>query len=325
MNANTFIRKNLKEKLDETLYVAISCDDKYCEFAGVVINSVLENTKTHVCIHLLCMDVSINHKKEFKQMVDLYNAELIFHDVDKCNFNGFTTTEYFSLAAYSRLLLPSLLPDVKKILYLDCDVVVRHDISELYDLDINDYSVAAALDCIGMIEEKRKTHSYDLEKYGYINSGVMLINLEYWRKTNCVKLILNWLAKHDAPLVDQDGINAILYGTIKIIHPKWNFMEYYFNLQPAVCEEYEDKVRVTRKNPYIVHFCLRFKPWKVECYNWYRYDWLKYKNKTPWKRTELTTLDRSFSSAVFYRWRGLFRRALYAILWEFWHILGKMK
>lgn len=39
----------------------------------------------------------------------------------------------WSVETYYRLIIPEIMPDYYKILYLDCDMVADHDVAELYD------------------------------------------------------------------------------------------------------------------------------------------------------------------------------------------------
>ena len=86
------------------------------------------------------------------------------------------------MATYYRCMFSAILPEeVDKVLYLDCDIVILGDISEYWNTDMSNYSVACVED-IGSNEDER----YDILKYdksfSYFDAGVLLINLRYWRE-----------------------------------------------------------------------------------------------------------------------------------------------
>jgi lipopolysaccharide biosynthesis glycosyltransferase len=162
-------------------------------------------------------------------------------------------------AIFYRLILQNLLPNEKKILYFDCDTLIYKDLSEIYNLNITDKYY------IGQFESK------PLEKYGknlsnFINSGVMLINLENLRKDNIFKKIYQFLRDNNRTLffLDQDAINVVC-------NKKIGFFPSYF-VSSGICDLNSLK-NINRKNkfynntnkyliePYIFHFKIYTKPW----------------------------------------------------------------
>ena len=165
-------------------------------------------------------------------------------------------------AGYYRFKLPELLPELDKILYLDCDVIIRSSLKELFEYDLKNKSTT-------MVEDVDA--SKELERLGvkhYYNSGVMLINLDYWRKNNIQEKLFEYVKNNSDKIVwqDQDVLNAVLAGTIEPISDKWNYQ--YFLYEKIEPKELNDCV--------ILHLAGRFKPWIMpfehfiyDCYYYY--------------------------------------------------------
>lgn len=145
--------------------------------------------------------------------------------------------------SFARCYLPEILPDIDKILYLDLDIWVEKDISELWNIDITDYAIAAVVD----INARNFHLPYIPNVNVYINSGVLLMNLEYMRKHNMVEqfheLLNTWLLSFP----DQDTLNRVCYGAIKFLSHKWN--------SGPPCGEHP--------RPMINH-CSSVKPWDIK-------------------------------------------------------------
>ena len=110
----------------------------------------------------------------------------------------------WSKTIFYRLLLQDILPNENKVLYLDCDTLVYKDLNEIYNYNIADKYYT------GMLEEENRNIKGYIIKY-YINSGVLLINLDNLRKDNIYTKIIEYLTMNNNTLTfhDQDTINAV--------------------------------------------------------------------------------------------------------------------
>ena len=172
----------------------------------------------------------------------------------KC-INGVPTTiddgSYFGLETYSRLFGAFKVPkEVNKLLYLDVDMICTGDISELYDIDLEDKLWGAAIDNgIETDDLERLELSTD---YKYVNAGVLLINVrkirELYNEEDMVKLIMKNLKY--IKYCDQDFLNKQFNDNIKIIDSKYNLM--------AKCVRYKE----LKEKPIIIHYAGSIKPWQ---------------------------------------------------------------
>lgn len=130
--------------------------------------------------------------------------------------------------AYYRIAIPELFRDkgLERILYLDCDMIALTDISELWEVDLSGYILAAVEDAGFHHRLEKMAVACDSTKY--FNSGFMLINMEKWLSENVTKRVLRYI--HDNPeklkFHDQDALNAILHDQWLQLHPKWNAQSY---------------------------------------------------------------------------------------------------
>lgn len=285
--------------------VIFATNNNFCQHAAVAIASLLDNNKDeNIKIHLFEIQCDIDNIQKIKEVVRKWNSEIIVYHITPEIFKGFPPPGNYSIACYLRLLSPTLLRQLDKVLYLDCDLVINGSIRELWNLDITKYSMGALHDATLSYNIVKDYIGYDYYKEGYINSGVLLINLKYWRENNIQEKLVNFLNTHTVKLPDQDALNIILHGTIKFLHPKWNCHVGYFAFPPLVIKEQKKYIKDLWDKAVIIHFTGPTKPWYKECVNPYKKVYLKYLKQTPYKNYCLKTIEsnkiKSFK-AVFLR------------------------
>ena len=264
--------------------VIFATNDNFAQYAGVAILSLLDNNKhSHFNINLLCLDVCNENIKKIRELTSNYDCTFNIINVDESTFDGCPDPGQYSKACYLRLLTPDLLPKVDKVLYLDCDLVVNGDIEELYNTDMEGYAVAGVSDCTLSFNIIEPYIGYDFMEYGYINSGVLLLNLKYWREHHSKEALFEYLHTHKVCLPDQDAINYVFHKQVLKLHPKWNCHVGFFAFPPLVIPEQKRFVKELWTGAKIIHFTGPAKPWTKECVNPYKKVFLKYKLMTPWK------------------------------------------
>ncbi|MBR1479609.1 MAG: glycosyltransferase family 8 protein [Alphaproteobacteria bacterium] len=197
-------------------------------------------------------------------------------------FDGVKVEYYISKISFARLLIPTVLPNVDKAIYLDSDLIVRTDIAKLYEIDISDYYFAAVEDAGWRYHSKRM---YGKET-SYYNSGVLLINSKELRRDEypgkLKKTIFQNKTKYE--LGDQDVLNDVFRHKIKPLSISWNFHhDSYFTPEMYVgyvdCDK--DKFITIMNNPYIRHFTSPRKPWLVGIKRKLKNEYLFYERLTP--------------------------------------------
>lgn len=240
--------------------VALAPDDNYAYFASVVIKSAVANSSNPENITFWILDGGLSDKSKSILKSSAKNVEFLV--IDKEVFADFKGKGYISISAWYRFALSKLLPtNISKILYLDCDIAVNCDLQEMFEIDLNNYAIGAVKDCIWKKFNKR----IDLDSnYHYFNSGVLLINVDYWRENKIEEKLFGFLKESPERInmLDQSVLNIVLGKEYKEFPLQWN-VQYV----PAYIEEccYEkQEFQSAMANPKIIHFVNRFKPWDVQ-------------------------------------------------------------
>mgnify|MGYP003407835906 CR=1 FL=1 len=282
--------------MNDLIHVCCCTDHNYLPFAGTMILSVCENSnKTDkIVFHVVIgNDISEKDKKDLENVITQYDGFSIkfylFQEkkevIDKLPVKVPGTPQHITIASYYRLFLSKILPEsVTKVLYLDCDLIVRKSLKDLFDTDISSYSVAG---CIDMLDYFKNTFSrlnfcYDQR---YINAGVLLINLDYWRYNHLIDKFLEVVVENKEDLVfhDQDVINKVCCNTKFFFPCKWNVQDTYMYKTLNVRTDMADEVLEAVKEPSIIHYTNKFKPWVRWCQHPYKNEFFFYWEKTIWR------------------------------------------
>ncbi|MBR5276043.1 MAG: glycosyltransferase family 8 protein [Bacteroidaceae bacterium] len=270
-------------------------DHNYVMPTGVMMCSVCENNHDcEVFFHVICNDdVTEEDKRDLTDIAHQYNNRICFHSVNIEVPSCFTIKKenqpkHITISAYYRLFLTEILPnDIEKVLYLDSDIIVRHSLHEMYNTDIKDYAAGVVTD---MGDGNLAFYNYlrYSPKYGYFNSGVILINLSYWKEHNILQDYIDFATQYPERIIlhDQDIMNYVLKDKKKQIPLTYNFQHGFLFKKLGISWEYEDELNEAIKNPYILHFTGK-KPWVHGCDHPYREEYTKYKKMTIWKDTPL--------------------------------------
>ena len=202
--------------------ICYSSDKNYAKYLALSIASILtsKSPKDKFCFYILDGGILEADKQKILNLKNIADFEIKFIKVDNKNFENcpLENTTQLTLASYYRLLIPDFIPEVDKIIYLDCDIQIKSSLKDLFSIDINDYYFAAVEDIAGEVNAKR----LKLEKY--FNSGVLLLNLNKFREINFTSKVFPWIDEHRDILRfhDQDVLNIYFADKIKFIDKKWN-------------------------------------------------------------------------------------------------------
>ena len=164
--------------------------------------------------------VTKNVAIQFKKMTrSLYLKAIVAY----CTRRQKGAGDFFSSAVYYyRAFIPLLFPLYKKAVYIDSDTILRGDIGELFDTDLEGKALAAMVDPkVTAIPEFRDyvNNALGIPHTEYVNSGVQVMDLKRMRKLKYLSTMIDLIRKFDADLVapDQDYLNIILKGEIKFL------------------------------------------------------------------------------------------------------------
>ena len=269
------------------IHIACCSNEKLAPMFGVVVTSVGINvTSDDVMMYLLHNGLKRSTVKRLQKIADRYNVGLKFLEIDleilkDCPVDD--KIHYGNIMMYARILLPSMLPNLDKVIYLDCDLVVCKDLQSLWETDVNDVAVAMAPD---LLYQDKET----LDRLGinnnYLNSGVIVMNLDYWRKHDVQNRLLSYIIDKGKELIynDQDALNVILQKERWQLPVKYNVTPYYFNRNlDNYPKEMHEEIREARINPIIFHFLGNIKPWSLGCYVPGKKLFMKYQKESGWR------------------------------------------
>lgn len=253
--------------------VFYAVDDNYIPILGVSLKSLIENSskENNYEIKILYTSVSEKNKERIKKF-EQENIRIEFVNVSKQlkEINSkLYTRNYFSKTTYFRLYIPELYPQYKKALYIDSDTIVLTDIEKLYNENIGNNLLGAisdgAIQAIPVFQEYVEKVVGVRDYNNYFNAGILVMNLDELRKYKFQEKFLYLLEKIKFEVAqDQDYLNRICKGKVKILDFSWNRM-------PVMGGEDKDIK--------IVHYNLGFKPWHFDNVLFQEHFW-KYAEQT---------------------------------------------
>ena len=166
---------------------------------------------------------------------------------DKSQLDRLPENPVWSSAMYARILIPQLLPQHDRAIYIDADATVVSDLSELWSMPLDGNLLAGVLD--GSVHQKELDH-VNIGNDEYINSGVLVLDLALWREEKTAEQVVHYLLKNTNLIFpDQSAINATVKGRVKFLDRRWNFFSWDYREIPAIL-------------PNIIHYTGNNKPWK---------------------------------------------------------------
>ena len=294
-------------------HIAFASGNNFIKYAGVVIASILVNSKQNeqLFFHVLDGGISETNKQKILSLKKLKKFEIEFVPIDFTRLKdcplGYSAPE--ALVMYARICIPSLLPKIDKLLCLDCDMVVTQSLEELFNIDIENYYVAAVEDSVSSRWAARLNFS---DKKLYFNAGMLLINCKKWRKENIEQKALDYIKTNKAklaPLHDQDVYNALFVGKVKFLSKQFN-LQYHPSYGKSRGADYSD-MQEAINSPVIIHYASPDKPWFIFSRHPFRTEYFKYLKLTPWKnekypwREQVHILARPFRVILYWQARKI--------------------
>ena len=268
------------------IHVALSpwdLTDDYNRHAGVTLLSLLEHSSLPVTAHLL-YDANLSKGKEaeeaynkscYQKIADRYGCELHFHHVEVPKWTkNLESVKKWTQGTLLRLYLPELLPNVEKIIYVDCDMAIQTEIDVMWNIPLDGKYLAAVPDSdVPKFNQKRrelcKEKMIDVESY--FCAGTLIFNLKKLQELEkpFTEIMFSYLQENpELPFLDQDMLNWFCKGDYVQLDDKYNVYTW------------REEV-LNMANDCIIHYAGSKKPWKkyngeIDNYYW------KYLMQTPW-------------------------------------------
>lgn len=253
--------------------VFFAVDNGYIPFLGVALKSLIDNTskENKYAIKVLYTSVTEENKARIKKY-EKENISIEFVDLNKQLEEikeKLYTRNYFSNTTYYRLFIPELYYEFDKAVYIDSDTICLSDIADLYNVDMGDNLIAAVPD--GAVQTIDPFKDYVERVVGvadynkYFNAGVIVMNLKELRKYKFEEKFIYMLGKIRFEVAqDQDYLNRLCKGRVKIIDYSWNRM--------PIMGKRDGDIN-------LIHYNLGAKPWYFDDVLYKEYFW-KYAEKT---------------------------------------------
>lgn len=257
---------------DQNVEVLCTSDERFLPHAATMLCSLLEHNAI-AKVHFFHSSVSGAELEKLKLLLATYGTEIALYEINTANLERLRVDNY-PMATYYRLLAPELLPpEVGKILYLDCDIIVRGPITDLWNVDIANKALVAVSN---YHDEARQTLGFPAN-LKYFNAGVLLINLEYWRANNVMQRAISFVRNNPekAKYPDQDALNTILIDQWVEVPARWNWQQWA--PKPS---------RRSGIDPTVVHYVSSDKPWHWSNRHPFKNEYCLYRRKTPWRDYE---------------------------------------
>ena len=246
-------------RLGSWIHIAFICDEAFALPTGVAIASLLSARAqgTKYSVHVVSSGLSTDSKVRLKSLSG-DDAKVVVHEVDGAEFAGVTSgNAHVSGTAMFKFKLPRIFPNLNRVLYLDGDIVVRGDLSELWQTELDNAYVAAVED----IQAKRFGGKTLKERIGYphekyFNSGMMLVNLAAWRRDGITDRLLEYRFHGKNDFMDQDALNSVLGGRAV-------FLDMRYNTQATSLRYADSKSREAKMSEALIyHYTSPEKPWR---------------------------------------------------------------
>ena len=236
--------------------VFLSSDDNYAPYMAATIVSVAENTNSYIDFYILDNCITEENSEKILSIIKKYthcsiefikiNSEEIFSSIK----SGNEYCNHISISAFNRFLIPVLKPNLKKVIYLDSDIIANGDILNLYNHDLSSFALGAipgqmtdisniCIELLGL----SKSHKF-------FNSGVLLIDTEKFRDKNILKHFYEIEKEYREKILylDQDILNVYFENNYLQLDKIFN----YEAIENDLCDNF-----------ILRHYTTGLKPWLV--------------------------------------------------------------
>lgn len=254
--------------------IGYGIDDNYARCCGASLASVCANNESlALAFHIVAHGISEENKRRFRALSEKFCVNITLYETDAKYFAALPTKSHFPPSIYYRYMLPQLVKNTDRVLYLDADIICLQSLKELQTLDFADAAAAAVPDVAWMGKKRGKAFNLTGE---YFNSGVMLLNLKKWQELSVYEKSKELLTKNPKlyRYPDQDVLNIILEGKVCYLAKEYNAID--------LGEIDKDAIK-------LLHYAAHPKPWSVAwqdspiCNEFNGALYEKYESLTPWQ------------------------------------------
>lgn len=248
----------------EKINILVTLDANYIPYLNVMLESLIHsNPDCYFDVYLLHSSINERDTINTSNLLGT-SGKLIMVKACDIGLKDAPTTSRYPQEIYYRIFAAKYLPNtLDRILYLDPDIIVNGSVKELYNLPMDEYYFAAASHT-GTLMTTINSIRLDMDDNSpYINSGVMLMNLNLLRKEQNFDDVFRFIEKRKNFLIlpDQDIISSLYGSKIYALDTfRYNMTERLYKLHAPFEKDLD--LDWVRKHSVIIHYCGRNKPWK---------------------------------------------------------------
>ncbi|MDU1739474.1 MAG: glycosyltransferase family 8 protein [Streptococcus mitis] len=240
--------------------IVLAANQAYVSYLETTIKSICSHMK-QIKFYILNEDIPTDWFQLVENHLEKIDSEIVNVRCSSAMFQDYKLpTAHLNYATYFRYLIPNHTEE-DRVLYLDSDMIVTQDLSDLFELDMQGYPVAA-------VEDLPTTS----DKF---NAGLLLIDNKKWREEDVVKQLFDLTAQHHHEVYGDQGILNLAF------QDNWYRLPLTYNLQVG-----SDSQQFTlgdmvwydlfKGKPAVIHYTTGLKPWHQHHFNRFREDWWFY-------------------------------------------------
>lgn len=256
--------------MKDEVRIVFAVNDLFIPPFGVALHSLIRHSDKNrqYKIFVLNEGIGSGHWKKVKSMEQPNIAIESVNVSEWMREHRIPTVNHLSKETTFRLLIPTLFPQYEKVLYLDSDLLIRRDVAELFDMDLEDAIFGASIARLFRWSHLYITEELSLRAEEYFNCGVLVINNRLLGESDICGKGMRMLEEKRYPTQDQDVLNILCQspehaGKVKFIDGRWNVEWHHLNEEDT--DVYIDTVREGTldyvKDPFIIHYTGAKKPW----------------------------------------------------------------
>ncbi|PXA99799.1 hypothetical protein DMC47_01590 [Nostoc sp. 3335mG] len=252
---------NPRHSMSASIHIVLAFDDNFWAPAYTLMRSICMSTRRRadLVFHLMHMPLSEEHRHDLEGVVREFGATLRYHPVADSELFDFFVAELpthvrWPRIVYARLLAADILPpDIERVIYLDCDMLVRAPIEQLYEVDLKGQPLGAVRDALAPFiaagRDMRRNRDIFDPADPYFNSGMLVIDLALWRAIDVKSEIAAIAGKGlmSRLFFDQDMLNLVFHDRWTPLSWRWNTIDAHPSHEAL--------------GPSILHYTLDGKPW----------------------------------------------------------------
>lgn len=211
-------------------------DGFFAKMCGTSMLSMFENTKEKVTVHIMHNErLTPDNRGKFCYIAGQYNQRVEFHNVEE--IAGTTLRKFEAVhpnksgrnSSWYPLIVHEVFPDLDKLICLGADTIIKLDIAELWEYDLDKLGVgfAAVPEVLNGTTKRALRLSVDgyVNHEDYFNADVLLVKPKFFQE-NFERVLegCKFIYDNKYPYLEQDALNYVFSKEYFKLPRKFNAM-----------------------------------------------------------------------------------------------------